>query len=82
MYDQAVDGLREFIEGQKIGFGLNPDVTMGPLNMKRQRDYVEELLAESRSRGTEVVAGRRVRRHRSERRQLHAAGAGAQPGRR
>ena len=57
MYDQAVDGLREFIEGQKIGFGLNPDVTMGPLNMKRQRDYVEELLAESRSRGTEVVQG-------------------------
>ena len=30
---------------------------MGPLNMKRQRDYVEELLAESRSRGTEVIDG-------------------------
>jgi acyl-CoA reductase-like NAD-dependent aldehyde dehydrogenase len=57
MYDQAVDGLREFIEGQKIGYGLNPEVTMGPLNMKRQRDYVEELLAESRSRGTEVIEG-------------------------
>jgi acyl-CoA reductase-like NAD-dependent aldehyde dehydrogenase len=57
MYDQAVDGLRGFIEGQKIGSGVNPDVTMGPLNMKRQRDYVQELLAESRSRGTEVIDG-------------------------
>ena len=46
MYDQAVDGLRGFIDAQKIGAGINPDVTMGPLNMKRQRDYVEELLAE------------------------------------
>ena len=30
---------------------------MGPLNMARQRDYVAELLAESRSRGTEVIEG-------------------------
>ncbi|HEX3804451.1 MAG TPA: aldehyde dehydrogenase family protein [Solirubrobacteraceae bacterium] len=57
LYDQAIDGLRAFIEGQKIGAGLNPDVTMGPLNMKRQRDYVEELLAESRAKGTEVIDG-------------------------
>jgi acyl-CoA reductase-like NAD-dependent aldehyde dehydrogenase len=57
LYGQAVEGLRAFIEGQKIGAGLNPEVTMGPLNMKSQRDYVEELLAESRSHGTEVVEG-------------------------
>jgi len=58
MYGDAVDGLRGFLAGQKVGSGLNPDVTMGPLNMKRQRDYVEELLAESRDAGTEVfVAG-------------------------
>jgi acyl-CoA reductase-like NAD-dependent aldehyde dehydrogenase len=55
MYAQAVDGLREFIAAQKIGFGLNPEVTMGPLHMKRQRTYVEELLEESRARGTEVL---------------------------
>ena len=57
MYDEAVDGLRGFIEAQKLGAGLNPDVTMGPLNMRRQRDYVQELLAESRSRGSEVIDG-------------------------
>jgi acyl-CoA reductase-like NAD-dependent aldehyde dehydrogenase len=57
MYDAAVDGMRGFIEGQRIGSGLDPDVTMGPLNMRRQRDYVQELLAESRSHGTEVIEG-------------------------
>ena len=57
MYDQAVEGMRGFIKGQKIGSGVNPEGTMGPLNMRRQRDYVEELLAESRSRGTEVIDG-------------------------
>ncbi len=57
MYEQAVEGLRGFIDSQKIGSGLNPEVTMGPLNMSRQRDYVQELLAESRARGTEVIDG-------------------------
>jgi acyl-CoA reductase-like NAD-dependent aldehyde dehydrogenase len=55
LYDDVVVGLREFLEGQKIGFGLNPEVTMGPLNMRRQRDYVEELLEHSRAEGTEVI---------------------------
>jgi len=57
LYDQAVDGLRSFIESQKIGSGLNPDLTMGPLNMASQRDYVQELLEESRSRGSDVIDG-------------------------
>jgi acyl-CoA reductase-like NAD-dependent aldehyde dehydrogenase len=57
MYDETVDGLQGFLQAQRIGSGLNPDVTMGPLNMRRQRDYVQELLAESRSRGSEVIDG-------------------------
>ena len=56
-YSEVVEGLRGFIAGQRIGSGLNPDVTMGPLNMRRQRDYVRELLDESRARGTEVIEG-------------------------
>jgi acyl-CoA reductase-like NAD-dependent aldehyde dehydrogenase len=56
-YGELVDGLQAFVAGQRIGSGLNPEVTMGPLNMRRQRDYVEELLAESRARGTEVIDG-------------------------
>ncbi len=57
MFGDVVDGLRGFIEGQRIGSGLNPDVTMGPLNMTRQREYVQELLAQSRALGTEVIEG-------------------------
>ena len=46
---------------------------------ERQRDYVEELLAESRAAGTEVIeAGEYVGR-RPERGQLHAARTGARP---
>jgi len=54
-YDDVVDGLRSWLSGQKIGPGLDPQTTMGPFNMKRQKDFVENLLAESRSRGTEIV---------------------------
>ncbi len=57
LYGEAVDGLRAFIEGQRIGAGLNPDVTMGPLNMQRQRDYVQELLADAAANGSELVQG-------------------------
>ena len=77
MYDEAVEGLRAFIEGQRIGSGLNPDVTMGPLNMRRQRDYVEELLAESRARGSEVIEGGEYVDADPAAGQLHAARAGA-----
>ena len=64
MYDQAVEGLRGSSRRQKIGAGLNPDVTMGPLNMRRQRDYVQELLAESRVKGHRGDRRRRIRGHR------------------
>ncbi len=57
LYGEAVAGLRAFIEGQRIGAGLDPDVTMGPLNMRRQRDYVQELLAAARAGGSEVIEG-------------------------
>ncbi len=55
MYADAVDGLRGFLEAQRVGNGLRDDVTMGPLNMRRQRDYVQELLSESRAAGSEVI---------------------------
>jgi acyl-CoA reductase-like NAD-dependent aldehyde dehydrogenase len=57
LYGEAVDGLRAFIDGQRIGAGLNPEVTMGPLNMQRQRDYLQELLADARASGSEVIEG-------------------------
>lgn len=54
-YDEVVDGLRSWLSAQRIGPGLDAQTTMGPLNMRRQREFVENLLSESRSRGTEVI---------------------------
>jgi acyl-CoA reductase-like NAD-dependent aldehyde dehydrogenase len=51
-YDAVVEGLSGAVGAQKVGPGLHADATMGPLNSARQRDYVNELLAEAH--GAEV----------------------------
>ncbi len=53
-YDEVVSGLRAALEPTRIGSGLDPEVTMGPLNTRRQRDYVADLVAEARQAGAEV----------------------------
>jgi acyl-CoA reductase-like NAD-dependent aldehyde dehydrogenase len=54
-FDEVVSGLRSVIEGTRVGSGLDPDVTMGPLHTERQRDYVVELCNQARAAGSEVV---------------------------
>ncbi len=53
-YDEVIDGLKATLVNQKIGSGLSPDVTMGPLNTARQRDYVAGLLEQAKAAGAEV----------------------------
>jgi acyl-CoA reductase-like NAD-dependent aldehyde dehydrogenase len=53
-YDEVIDGLRATLVNQKIGPGLDPEITMGPLNTARQRDYVTELLEQAKASGAEV----------------------------
>ena len=53
-YDEVVDGLRATLVNQKIGPGLDPSTTMGPLNTARQRDYVAGLLEQAKAAGAEV----------------------------
>jgi acyl-CoA reductase-like NAD-dependent aldehyde dehydrogenase len=53
-YPEIVDGLEAAMAATRIGPGLDTTVTMGPLNTRRQRDYVVELLDEARSAGAEV----------------------------
>ena len=43
------------LEDSRVGCGLNPEVTMGPLHTVRQRDFVIELVEEARAAGTEVI---------------------------
>ncbi|MGH2851618.1 MAG: aldehyde dehydrogenase family protein [Solirubrobacteraceae bacterium] len=56
-FDEVVDGLRAALDATRIGGGLDADVTMGPLNTARQRDYVVELCDEARRAGAEVLEG-------------------------
>ncbi len=54
-YDEVVSGLRAALEPTRIGSGLDAEVTMGPLNTRRQRDYVADLVAEARQAGADVL---------------------------
>jgi acyl-CoA reductase-like NAD-dependent aldehyde dehydrogenase len=47
-YDAVVEGLSGVVGAQRVGQGLDPDATMGPLNSRRQLEYVDELLGEAR----------------------------------
>jgi acyl-CoA reductase-like NAD-dependent aldehyde dehydrogenase len=53
-YDEVVEGLSEVLAPTRLGRGLDPEATMGPLHTRRQRDFVADLLSEARSRGVEV----------------------------
>jgi acyl-CoA reductase-like NAD-dependent aldehyde dehydrogenase len=54
-YDEVIDGLRATLAGTRVGPGLDPEVTMGPLNTARQRDYVADLCEQARAAGAEVL---------------------------
>jgi acyl-CoA reductase-like NAD-dependent aldehyde dehydrogenase len=54
-YDEVVEGLRSALQESRVGCGLNPEATMGPLNTARQRDYVVELVGEARAAGADVI---------------------------
>jgi acyl-CoA reductase-like NAD-dependent aldehyde dehydrogenase len=54
-YDEVIDGLRATLTGTRVGPGLDPATTMGPLNTGRQRDYVAGLCEEARQAGAEVL---------------------------
>lgn len=53
-YDEVVDGMTAVLDGYRVGHGLHPDTTMGPLNTERQRDFVAELCGEAAAAGVEV----------------------------
>ncbi len=54
-YDEVVDGLRATLVNAKVGPGLDPATTFGPLNTARQRDYVAGLTEQARAAGAEVL---------------------------
>ena len=53
-YDEVVEGLSGELAATRLGPGLDPETTMGPLHTARQRDFVAELVEEARAEGAEV----------------------------
>jgi acyl-CoA reductase-like NAD-dependent aldehyde dehydrogenase len=53
-YAEVVDGLSEILTAARLGHGLDEDVTMGPLHSARQKEYVQELVAQAQASGAEV----------------------------
>jgi len=60
-YQELVDGFSTLAGEYVLGNGLDPEVTMGPLNNERQRDFVRELVNEARQAGAKVTEVGRVR---------------------
>ncbi len=54
-FSEVVDGLRSALSATRVGPGLSEDVTMGPLNSARQRDFVATLRDEAKGAGADVV---------------------------
>lgn len=49
MYKDASDLFIEYMNQYKVGYGLNENATLGPVNNKRQYDFVNSLILESKS---------------------------------
>ncbi|WP_026566667.1 aldehyde dehydrogenase family protein [Bacillus sp. UNC41MFS5] len=54
-YEEVVKKLTKEFERVVVGDGIQPDVTMGPLNNKAQFDYVNELIKRTVKSGAEVI---------------------------
>jgi acyl-CoA reductase-like NAD-dependent aldehyde dehydrogenase len=52
--DTVLDGFREILSGYVVGHGLDPDVTMGPLNNRMQLEKVRAFVEDGRRRGARV----------------------------
>lgn len=53
--DELVKGLVARLEKTKLGYGLDPSTTMGPLHSPMQKKFVDELIAEAKASGAQVM---------------------------
>ena len=59
-HDQFVAAFVAYARQQKLGDGLDPEVTVGPVQNKMQFDKVREFLADIKANGYKVVLGGEV----------------------
>lgn len=54
-YGTFVDALCDRVSAYKVGHGLDPNATFGPLNNKAQFDRVSDLISKARSSSAQVI---------------------------
>jgi acyl-CoA reductase-like NAD-dependent aldehyde dehydrogenase len=52
---EVVEGLSARLAKVKLGYGLDPETTMGPLHSPAQRAFVEGLITEAKQSGAQVL---------------------------
>jgi phenylacetaldehyde dehydrogenase len=57
VFDEVVDGVSKFAKKIKVGSGLEPDTTMGPLVSQEQFDRVCGYLDSGKQEGAKAVVG-------------------------
>ncbi|HEY5663090.1 MAG TPA: aldehyde dehydrogenase family protein [Ilumatobacter sp.] len=55
VYDEVLQGMTDFAAGMKLGSGLDPATTMGPLVSAAQRDRVQAYIDAGPSEGANLV---------------------------
>ncbi|MBO0875223.1 MAG: aldehyde dehydrogenase family protein, partial [Pseudonocardia sp.] len=60
VYDQVVEGVAEQASTIKVGNGLDPETTMGPLVSAEQFDRVTGYISSGRDDGANIIGGDRV----------------------
>jgi phenylacetaldehyde dehydrogenase len=55
IYDDVLHGMTEFAAGMKLGSGLDPETTMGPLVSAAQRDRVQAYIDAGPAEGARLV---------------------------
>jgi succinate-semialdehyde dehydrogenase/glutarate-semialdehyde dehydrogenase len=57
VYDRFVDGFADAIGSLRLGSGLDPQTTLGPLAHDRRPPAIDALVADATDRGARVVTG-------------------------
>ncbi len=54
MYDKFYNTVCEFVDEYKVGHGLDPRSSYGPLNNKKQYDFVKQMIQKTKASGAVV----------------------------
>lgn len=56
-YDEVCKKLTDIAKSQKVGNGMQDDVTFGPLTNQAQLDFISELVEDARKNGAKILCG-------------------------